>query len=376
MARRLLHVQLVLFFTRGMSVKGWDDAGMLEREVLLYNRLKAHLGQITFVTYGDRKDLGYSDILSGIRIVCNRWKLPTSWYISLITRFYPLATNGVAVFKSNQLRGASVALKAARRCGKRFIVRCGYILSEFAELQHGPDSTQACQARDLEKYVFSSADKVVVSTSRMQHAIIKRYNLSTQRVTVIENYVDTDSFLPESNPPEQSGGRLCFVGRLEQQKNPLALLDAIKGLDVELVVVGNGSLRGQLQAEAERNKLAVQFLGNVPHKQLPEILNSTNVFILPSYYEGHPKTLIEAMACGLPVIGTNVLGIRELIDHGENGYLCGTTPEEIREAIKDVLSDSEARVLMGRKAREFVLEHFSLDNIVAKELALIEELAA
>jgi glycosyltransferase involved in cell wall biosynthesis len=163
---------------------------------------------------------------------------------------------------------------------------------------------------------------------------------------------------------------------LEQQKNPLALLDAIKGLDVELVVVGNGSLRGQLQAEAERNKLAVQFLGNVPHKQLPEILNSTNVFILPSYYEGHPKTLIEAMACGLPVIGTNVLGIRELIDHGENGYLCGTTPEEIREAIKDVLSDSGARVLMGRKAREFVLEHFSLDNIVAKELALIEELAA
>jgi glycosyltransferase involved in cell wall biosynthesis len=118
----------------------------------------------------------------------------------------------------------------------------------------------------------------------------------------------------------------------------------------------------------------VRLLGNVQHRQLPGILKSADLFVLPSRYEGHPKTLIEAMACGLPVVGTDVPGIREIIQHGENGYLCGTSPEEIREAIRVILGDSERRVRMGRNAREFVVEHFALDRIVEKELALLEEL--
>jgi glycosyltransferase involved in cell wall biosynthesis len=81
------------------------------------------------------------------------------------------------------------------------------------------------------------------------------------------------------------------------------------------------------------------------------------------------------MACGLPVIGTDVAGIRELINHKENGYLCGTTAEEIRQAILDVLGDSGQMARMGRNAREFVVMHFALDRIVEMELELLEKLA-
>ena len=97
------------------------------------------------------------------------------------------------------------------------------------------------------------------------------------------------------------------------------------------------------------------------------------MFILPSLYEGHPKALLEAMACSRPVIGTDVIGIRELIRHRETGYLCGTSPEEIRAAIQDVLSDADLRNHMGHNAQEFVLEHFALERVVEMELALLSE---
>jgi glycosyltransferase involved in cell wall biosynthesis len=97
------------------------------------------------------------------------------------------------------------------------------------------------------------------------------------------------------------------------------------------------------------------------------------VFILPSHFEGHPKTLIEAMACGLPVIGADTPGINNLIRHGETGFLCGTEPEQIREAIVSVLGDAGLRQRLGRNARDEAMATFSLDAIVQKELAVLEE---
>ena len=160
---------------------------------------------------------------------------------------------------------------------------------------------------------------------------------------------------------------------LDKQKNPLALLNAIKGLDIELIMVGSGPLGGLLQKKAKVENLPVRFLGNVPHGQLPEILNSASLFVLPSHYEGHPKTMLEAMACGLPVIGTDVPGIRELIEHRETGYLCGTTVEEIRSAIEEVTEDPDLCFRLGRKAREFVVDTCSLERVAKMELCMLQE---
>ena len=80
------------------------------------------------------------------------------------------------------------------------------------------------------------------------------------------------------------------------------------------------------------------------------------------------------MSCGRPVIGTDVPGIRELIRHRETGFLCGTSPADIRAAIQAVLSDSDLRIRIGRQAREFVVEHFALERAVEMETALLDEL--
>lgn len=366
-------INLVLFFTYGVSLKTWDNIGMFEREVALYRRLQEHGVQVSFLTYGDASDLSYADRLPGIRILCNRWGLPQRWYIRLVSWLYPLLWRGPTVFKSNQVPGADIALQAAQRFGKKFIVRCGYLYSDFMERQNGPDSPEAERAHALERKVFTAADRMVVTTPAMRHAVLELYRVAAERVAVIPNYVETDLLRPGPDGHHPSGS-ICFVGRLEEQKNPFALLEAIKGLDVELLVVGSGSLDERLQMKASTNGLPVYFLGNVPHRQLSGILKSAALFILPSHYEGHPKALLEAMACGLPVIGTDVPGIRELIRHRETGYLCSTSSADIRAAIQEVLSDKDLQTRMGRNAREFVVEHFALDRVVEMELALLEEL--
>ena len=98
--------------------------------------------------------------------------------------------------------------------------------------------------------------------------------------------------------------------------------------------------------------------------------------MLPSYYEGHPKTLLEAMACGLAVITTDVPGIREIIRHRENGFLTGTSPSDLRQAITEVVSDPRLRDHMGSNARQYILERFRLDRIVDLELGRLAELVA
>lgn len=99
------------------------------------------------------------------------------------------------------------------------------------------------------------------------------------------------------------------------------------------MLIGDGDNRSHLEKLAIENRSKVTFAGVMMQNQIPFELNRSMAFILPSFYEGHPKALIEAMACGLPVIGTNVPGVRELIVHGKTGLLCSPDSDSIRNAI-------------------------------------------
>lgn len=366
--------RLILFFTRGVSLRTWDEVGMLEREVALYRELRPHLRRITFVTWGDARDLEYRNRLGGIDIICNRWRLPGRLYAATLARLCPLLWRGNVIVKSNQVPGADMALRAARRAGAGFIARCGYLHSDFVERRHRRGSAELRQALALEGEVFPAADKVVVTTDDMRRTIIERYNVPEERTAVIPNYVDTARFRPTSDRRGEPR-RICFVGRLVEQKNLLALLEAVAGLGVQLVIAGTGHLEEELSASAARNGVAVEFVGNRPHDELPELFNSCDLFVLPSHYEGHPKALLEAMACGLPVVGTDVSGIRDVIRDGETGVLCGTDAAGIRAAISRVLADAGLRERIGRNAREFVVQNCDLGRVVTMELALLEGLA-
>lgn len=362
--------RLVLFFTQGVSLQTWDEVGMFAREVALYQRLQWREVEPSFVTYGNGNDLQFANRLPGIEIICNRLNLPLEWYQRQL-RWSPPQGD---VFKSNQVAGADVALAAARRAKAKLIARCGYLLSEFQEQKYGDKSAEAKMARRLEKEVFSEADRVVLTTGAMASSVQGRYALPAEKISVVPNYVETERFRPVGRASGERI-RIGFVGRLDAQKNLFTLFDGVAGLNVELLLVGYGPLKESLEAHAVDKKIDVKFLGKLPNTGLPEFLNSCDLFVLPSLYEGHPKALIEAMACGLPVIGTRVPGIRELIQDGENGLLCDPSAEGIREAVERLVEDIDLRALLGKNARLFAEQNFSLDRIVELELSILNELS-
>ena len=365
-------MNLVLFFTRGISLKDWDKVGMFEREVALYRGLQGFGAQIRFITYGDASDLQYQDRIPGIGISCNHLGLPVKLYEMFLPLLHAKHLRNADVYKSNQTDGADVALRASRLWRKKFVSRCGYLWSQFASWQHGSKSSAFSHAQIIESQVFKHADRLVVTSQQMKDYILIEYGIENSKVEIIPNYVLSDLFCPASGD-RKPGNRICFVGRLDTQKNVFALLEAVTGLDVELIVIGEGPFRKNLEADARMKSLNVRFLGGQPHELLLKYFNESNIVILPSLYEGHPKTLIEAMACGRPVIGTNVPGIREIIDHRVTGYLCEPSPESIRTAIQVVLSDSKLQAKMCRNARLFAEEHFALEKVLYQELTLIRE---
>ncbi len=221
--------------------------------------------------------------------------------------------------------------------------------------------------------MFSAAERVVVTTETMAADVAARIPRAAPRTTIIPNYVETDRFRPQSEGRHDAD--LIYVGRLSPEKNLEALLQAVQGLGLTMLIIGDGILRTPLESRFGTMDGRLRWLGTVANGELPRWLNRARLFALPSQYEGHPKTLLEAMACGLPVLGANSPGIREIIRHDRNGWLCGTSTAEIAAAIEVLLADPERRARLGASARQFAIHNYEISRIVEKELTLYDEVA-
>jgi glycosyltransferase involved in cell wall biosynthesis len=111
------------------------------------------------------------------------------------------------------------------------------------------------------------------------------------------------------------------------------------------------------------------------HEDMPQVLQNSDIVVLPSYYEGVPKVLIEAAACGKPIITTNVPGCREIVKDGYNGYLVEEkNSKDLADKALTLLADKKERIEMGEKGRKFASEHFSLKSTKERTLALYRSL--
>ena len=362
-------LELVLFFTRGVALQTWDHIGMFDREVALYRRLQECGVHVTFVTYGNSTDLRYADRIRGICILCNRWSLPQKWYERLLPWLHARYLRQANVLKTNQTKGSDVALRAAYHWKKPLVARCGYMWSESVGQQQGQMSAAAQHARSIEARIFSAASQIIVTTPMMAADITERIPESAKRIVIIPNYVEIDRFAPSDDVRWDYD--VIFIGRISPEKNVGALLEAVESLPVKLCIIGTGELQAEFQEKYAKLGERVFWSGNMPNKSLPAYLTRSRVFILPSHYEGHPKTLLEAMSCGLPVIGADRPGIRELLRHGETGWLCGTDARSIREAIQHLLLHPDLCMRMGHNARQFVVENFSLERVVEIEMRVL-----
>ncbi len=364
--------KLGLFFTRGMSLEKWEKLGMLNREILTYQELAKHFGQIYFFTYGSN-DAKYSNILAAnIKIVGRPKFLPYNFYsliLPLIRLFY---LKKIDILKTNQMDGSWAAVFAKKIFGKKLVVRCGYEWLFYLESAKS-SFLKKHLAYFIEKFAYGNSDKIIITSLDDKDFIVKKFHVDEKKIEVIPNYVDTNKFTPAVIGPEPS--RIVFVGRLEEVKNLFNLISAMSGLNADLAIIGAGSQRKMLEEWAKKAGAEnVSFLGIVDQNELPNELCKSKIFILPSLSEGNPKVLLEAMSCGLPCVGTNVKGINSIINNDENGIICETDPESIHSALAKLLADSDLREKIGNNARKLIVENFSLEKILEKEINLYKSL--
>ena len=363
---------LALFFTLGVSLQTWKEMGHLDRESRVYKRLASHFGTVYFLTYGKR-DKTLEHIIIPIKVLPKPCWIPTKLYSLLMPLIHWKTLRKVDVFKTNQMNGAWAALLAKLLLRKKLVVRCGYEWEMFAKRAR-TSRLKLALIHVIEWICYRSADAIIVTSQEAKQYVSKTFGIPSGKIVVIPNYIDTELFRPLNI--EKIPNRLIFVGRFAEEKNLLNLLMAMKDIPhAELVLVGDGPLESALREFAQRHRINVTFAGRIPNDELPVLLNSAEAFVLPSLYEGNPKALLEAMACGLPVIVTPVEGNREVVKHKVNGYLTrDTSSGAIRQAIIEVLSDEKLKRQLGEKARSFIEGNYSIDVLLQQELRMLASL--
>ncbi|MBI2319383.1 MAG: glycosyltransferase [Betaproteobacteria bacterium] len=220
-----------------------------------------------------------------------------------------------------------------------------------------------------------AAALVTVSEANRTH-IAERFGVPRERVHVVPCGVDTEFFSPGAerlDPPH-----IVCVARLVPVKNHLLLLEACarlraRGVAFRCVLVGEGRLRADIEAARSRLGLedCVVLAGAAEQDQVRAWLRGAHVAVLSSTSEGMPVSLMEAAACGVPVVATAVGGVPELMEEGETGFVVPSgDAEALADRLQRLLGEPELRARMGRRARARALERFSVVGQVDRLTAI------
>lgn len=224
---------------------------------------------------------------------------------------------------------------------------------------------------------FRRSGAIVVNSADVADYIVEHYRAPRSRIRVVVNGVDMDRFHPRSGGAE-APPRIVTVGRVVEQKNQALFLSAAARLAVDFptlrfVLVGDGPLRPGLEKRAAELGLSsrVDWLGE--RDDVETVLRGATLFWLTSRWEGMPNAVLEAMACGVPAVATDVGGARELIEEGVSGFVVENGDEEgIVARSRELLSDPARWQTMAAAALARAGE-FSRRRMIERMEELYEE---
>lgn len=236
------------------------------------------------------------------------------------------------------------------------------------------------------KLIYKIIDVVVTVSENTKKAIISEGKVNPSKVTTIHYGVDLTKYNRLNGHSKRdelnlSNHRIVgVVARLTDQKGHSYLIEAAPQIvkefpDVCFVFVGDGPLRQLLEDQVHSLGLESHFIFLGYRSDIKELLNSFDIFVLPSLFEGLPNVVLEAMACSKPVVATAVAGTPEAVIDGKTGYLVPSqNPEALAEALINLLEDEDLLEKMGREGRRRMETHFSLEGQISKFEALYEQL--
>ena len=252
---------------------------------------------------------------------------------------------------------------------------------------------QASQPRERtwREWAYRLTDPLCDLTTQVSQSGLERYvkvkAVPRKKIRVVPNGVDTDCFRPDPGTRRELRKELGWehrfvwisVGRFEAPKNHRTLIEALALLEQEtglLVLIGDGNMRNEIEELTFTLGITsrVCFLG--VRKDIPQLMNAADAYVMSSRWEGLPMSLLEAQACGLPVVATNVGGVPEIVRNGITGVLTPAgNPLALASAMRTLMEASPAsRKAMGLAARQRVLNQFSLEQVVSQWENLFSEI--
>ena len=362
-------MNLGVFLAIGESLEDFNNKGQLKR-LIDYNikTYLEHFDKVFIFSYKKEKAILPKNCI----LVPNKTNLHRYIYSLLLPIINKKYIKDCQLSRGLQLSGGLPALISKILFGKKFIINYGYDYSSFAKIEG--KIFQSFLYKLIQKPILGFADAVMVTSIEIKKQLEKIIDKS--KIIYIPNGVDLNLFRPINKKSISKILNIFYVGRLERQKNLINLIKALAHIkkSFKLTFLGQGSQKKELIKLANRFEVSLTIKNPVDYLKLPKILSRADIFILPSLEEGSPKSLLEAMACGVPVIGTNVKGIKELIDDGKNGILSGINDYEIAEAIKK-LKDPVKRRRLSKEARLFVEKKHDLHKLLSYETNLLKKLA-
>ena len=308
-------------------------------------------------------------------------------YFYYFWNLFKLARNCDVIYAQGPLSAGLPAMWAKKILNKKFIIK---IVGDYAweqgvnqfgvkdlieEFQNKKYSKKVERIRKIQIKVVKSADKVIVPSEFLKR-IVKGWGVNENKIFVIYNSVSVIEDI--KNDLKIAGDIIISGGRLEPWKGMDLLIKIMPDLlkenpDFKLIIVGYGPEKIGLEKLVLTLKLndKIQLINRLPHKELLEYFKASKVFVLNTGYEGFSHFLIEAMACGLPIITTNVCGNPEIIKDNYNGLLVEyNNKEQIKNAILKIWHDKELQEKLINNGKKSA-EQFSVEKMINETIKVL-----
>lgn len=227
------------------------------------------------------------------------------------------------------------------------------------------------------RWAARHADGLVAVSAGLKQRLVE-LGIAAERVRMLRNGVDLTLFRPSDRDAARRflgfvRPTLLAVGNLVALKRHRLMIEALAQLPgFELVIVGEGPERGAIEALAHKRRVAerVRFLGRLPQDRLPDIYTAADMLLLVSAHEGWPNVLLESMACGTPVVVSNIDGIADIVAAPEAGrILAEATTGELAATVRELVA-----ALPARAATRAYAEQFDWQSTIEGQLALFREI--
>ncbi|MBX3364940.1 MAG: glycosyltransferase [Phycisphaeraceae bacterium] len=371
---------LVLVLPRGESLASWAHRGLLEREWAIVAGVSPRYGRVVVVSEGGEVERAIGRTLRpAADVVCNEEaSARESFLASAPSRVVGVLGRVKSVLiKTVQMQGSEVAVRIARalrdegiRTG--LVVRGEYLCSRFLAYEQGQSSEAVLAAAAEEGEACRAADVVVGTSRAMVGDLSWRSGLTADRTALIPNHV-LEVELP-ALAEDRLEDEVLYAGPLVRRKRVDILIEAMSLLPdevrerVHLTLIGDGPERSVLAGQARALGVDVRFEGWVAHPVVLERLRRCTVYAQASELEGHPKSVIEAMAAGAAVVVAESPGLGSTIEHGLSGLRLPLSAEAFGRTIEMLLMDAELRSSLGMAASRLVRDRMSVQRVVELEL--------